>query len=428
MPRIVIIGAGSGFGGELSKDILAHSELQDSVIALCDLNESKVEAVAQYVRRIIDEYKLPAKVEHGTDRRKLLPEADFVITSISVGGAAYAGFPANVEVNIPLKYGVSQSVADTIGVGGVFRFLRTGPVQLEICQDMEELCPNALLLNYTNPMCMLTWLHSVGSSIRNVGLCHSVQGTAGELARYLQIPVEEMRYLVAGINHQAWFLELEHHGEDLYPRLYELLHDPEIVNKDTVRFEMLKHFGYFVTESTIHCSEYHPYFRRTKELMNRFGLHDREVPDAPRRTREWLEHPESVELPKLTPSREYASGIIRAVVTDTPFKFNGNVMNDGLIPNLAEGSCVETPCLTDGTGVHPCHVGCLPPQLAWLNQSNIAVQEMAVRAVLDRDRDAAFHACAMDPLTRSICDLDQIRAMFEELWEAERPLLNYFYE
>jgi alpha-galactosidase len=427
LPRIVIIGAGSGFGGKLSKDILALSELRDSVIALCDIDAGRLSAVTRYVQRIIEHYDLPAHLESATDRRRLLRDADFVITSIAVGGPAYAGFPFNAEVNIPARYGVSQSVADTIGVGGVFRFLRTGPVQWDICRDMEELCPHALMLNYTNPMCMLTWLHSAGSSVANVGLCHSVQGTAHELEGYLGVPHGEMTYLTAGINHQAWYLRLRHHGEDLYPRLRALLDDSEVVAKDTVRFEMFRHFGYFVTESTRHCSEYHPYFRRTQELRDRFGLKERIVPDTPSVThRTWLAEPETAEIPPLTPSHEYAAEIIRAMTADAPFRFNGNVMNAGLLSNLPEGCCVEVPCLVDAEGVHPCHVGALPPQLSALNQSNIAVQELAVRAVLDRDREAAFHACAMDPLTRSICSLDQIRALFEELWEAERPLLTNF--
>jgi alpha-galactosidase len=427
MTKIVIIGAGSGFGSKLSCDILALPELRDATIALCDIDEAKLKAVARYIERVIEHHQLPARVESNTDRRKLLPGADFVITSISVGGAAYHGYPSNVEVNIPKKFGVQQSVADTIGVGGIFRFLRTGPVQWEICRDIEELCPKALLLNYTNPMCMLTWLHSVGSSVANVGLCHSVQGTANQLAGYMDIPRGELTYLCAGINHQGWYLRLHHKGEDVYPRLRAKLSDPETVAKDTVRFEMFKHFGFFVTESTTHCSEYHPYFRRTPELREQFGLKEREVADAPPAGRRLhLEDPETAELPSLAASHEYAAHIIQAVITDKPFRFNGNVMNHGLIDNLADGCCVEVPCLVDGEGVHPCHVGALPPQLAWLNGTNIAPQELAVRAILDRDKEAAFHACALDPLTRAVCSLDEIRAMFEELWEAEQPLLGHF--
>jgi Alpha-galactosidases/6-phospho-beta-glucosidases, family 4 of glycosyl hydrolases len=423
MTKIVIVGGGSGFGGKLSKDILALPELRDCHLVLVDINEQKLAAVTRYVQRIVEAYQLPARVEGTTDRRAALPGADFVVTSISVGGPAYAGFPSNVEVEIPRKYGVEQSVADTIGVGGIFRFLRTGPVQLAVCRDMEELCPDALLLNYTNPMCMLTWLHSAETGIANVGLCHSVQHTVGEMAGYLGIPKNEVTYLCAGINHQAWYLRLRHQGEDLYPRLRACLDDPEIVAKDTVRFAFLKHFGWFVTESTRHCSEYHPYFRRNDELLAKYGLNKREVAKE-EKLRDYLADPDGVPLPDLSVSVEYAARIIEAALTDSPFRFNGNVMNTGLIDNLPADCCVEVPCLVDAEGVHPCHVGRLPTQLAALNQTNVVVQELAVQAVRERDREAAFHACLLDPLTRSVCDLDATRAMFDELWEAEGPLLS----
>jgi alpha-galactosidase len=439
MTKVVIIGAGSQFGGKLSRDIVALPELRDAEIVLVDIDADRLNRAERYVRRIIEGHGLPARLSVTTERREALMGAHFVVTSISVGGAAYAGFPANVEVEIPRRYGVEQSVADTIGVGGVFRFLRTAPVQLAVCRDMEELCPRALLLNYTNPMAMLTWTHSDGSSIANVGLCHSVQNTVREMAGYLQIPKEEVRYRCAGINHQAWYLTLERVrsggaeggvGEDLYPALRAKLDDPETVAKDSVRFEMFRHFGYFVTESTVHCSEYHPYFRRTRELREQFGLKEREVAATPTRRREWMEDPEGGPLPELTQSGEYAAEIIRAVVADRPYRFNGNVMNTGaaFISNLPDGCCVEIPCLVDGQGVQPTRVGALPPALAHLNLSNIAVQELAVRAVLDRDREAAFHACAFDPLTRAVCSLDQTRVMFDELWEAEAAagLLDHF--
>jgi alpha-galactosidase len=424
--KIVIIGAGSQFGGKLSKDILALPELRDAHIVLCDLDARRLSAVTRYVARIIEANGLPARVEGTADRRAALPGADFVVTSISVGGWAYAGFPASVEVEIPRKYGVEQSVADTIGVGGIFRFLRTAPVQWAICRDIEELCPRALLLNYTNPMCMLTWVHSVGSKVANVGLCHSVQNTASEMGRYMGVPNDAIGYTCAGINHQAWYLTLKdkRDGNDLYPRLRACLDDPETVAKDSVRFAMFRHFGYFVTESTRHCSEYHPYFRRTPELRAQYGLEVRQVAAEPGKQREYIEDPENAPLPDLSVSNEYAAEIVRAVVTDRPYRFNGNVMNAGLIDNLPRESCVEVPCLVDGEGVHACHVSPLPAQLAHLNLTNIAPQELAVRAILDRDREAAFHACALDPLTRAVCSLDQIRAMFDELWEAERALLE----
>ena len=425
MTKVVIIGAGSQFGGKLSRDILAFPALQEgAVIALCDTDAEKLARVAHYVQRIIDGHHLPARVESSTDRRALLEGADFVVASISVGGPAYAGFPFTTELNLPFeKYGLSQSVADTIGVGGIFRFLRTAPVQLAICRDMEELCPDALLLNYTNPMAMLTWLHSAASKIANVGLCHSVPGTSHELARYLGVPDAELTYQVAGINHQAWFLKLRHGKEDLYPRLRACLDDPETLGRDRVRFEMLRFFDYFVTESTKHCSEYHPYFRRTAELRERYGL-DQWTASEQENVRQWT--PDDAPLPTLELSGEYAAEIIHAMETGKPFAFNGNVMNTGLIDNLPTGCCVEVPCLTDRTGVHPCHIGALPPPLAHLNLSNIAVQELAVRAVLERDRRLAMQACLLDPLTRSVLSLEDTQALFEEIWTAEKSLLPYF--
>ena len=424
MTRIVIIGAGSQFGGKLSRDILALPDIGGNVtIGLCDTNPEKLDRSARYVRRIIDGHGLNALLETSNDRKTLLAGADFVVTSISAGGPAYAGFPFTAEMNLPFqKYGLSQSVADTIGVGGVFRFLRTAPEQLGVCRDMEELCPNALLLNYTNPMAMLTWLHSAGSTIANVGLCHSVQHTLSDLSGYLGIPEAEITYSVAGINHQAWFLSLHQGRQDLYPQLRACLNDPDTLNKDRVRFEMMRCFGCFVTESTTHCSEYHPYFRRTQELRVRYGLHPWIASDQDARV--WL--PDDEAVPPLTPSEEYAAGIIHAAVTDQPFVFHGNVMNTGLIENLPANCCVEVPCVMNRSGLHPCHIGPLPTPLAHLNLSNIAVQELAVEAFLKRDWTLAFQACALDPLTRSVLSLEDLRALFDELWEAEGGLLTHF--
>ncbi len=429
MPKIAIIGAGSGFGGRLSIDIMSREALQDSEIRLCDIHAERLDKVRGYVQRTIDKHGLPTRVTASMDRKEVLSGADFVITSVAVGGGAYYGFPFNVEVGIPKKYGIDQSVADTCSVGAVFRFLRTGPVQQQFLLDMEDLCPDALVLNHTNPMCMLTWLHSVGTSIHNVGICHGVQATARRLANWIDVPQEEVSYLCAGINHLAWMLEFKRGQEDLYPKVWALLDDPEKIKGEEVRFEIMKHFGYFSTESNRHDSEYMPYFRRTPELMEYFKLPSREVPDEAPSTREWLKDSEGDSdgpVGELRRSHEYTSGIMEAVVTDEPYRFNGNVMNTGLITNLPEGCCVEVPCMADSRGVHPCYVGDLPPQCAALDRSNVAVQELAVRAVLDHDREAAFHACCLDPLTASVLPLHKIREMFEEMWEAEKELLTYF--
>ena len=280
---------------------------------------------------------------------------------------------------------------------------------------------------------MLCWMHSAASSVTNVGLCHSVQHTAHRLAGFVGVPHEEISYWVAGINHQAWILRLDRDGEDLYPRLRKAMADATIYRRDAVRFEMMKHFGYFVTESSGHNSEYVPYFRKNRAMIRRFRLHRhrsakrlKEMEAQRRRVRAWLYDDGAAAAPELKASDEYAAGIIEARVTNRPFRFNGSVPNTGLITNLPEGCSVEVPCIADAQGIHPCFVGLLPPQCAAINRSNIAVQELAVRAILDRDREAAFHACALDPLTAAVATLDEIRAMFEELWKAEKHLLSYF--
>ena len=432
MAKLVIIGAGSGFGGRLSVDFLSREPLREAaVIGLCDIDAESLRRVSAYVQRTIDAHGLAAEVVASTDHNDVLAGADFVVTSVSVGGGAYWGYPFAHEVNIPRKYGVDQSVADTIGPGGVFRFLRTAPVQLAFCRDMERHCPEALLLNHTNPMAMLTWLHSAGSSIRNVGLCHSVQGTTRQLADTLGVPYEEVSYWVAGINHQAWVLSYRHNGRDAYPRLREAMEDPGTFAKDPVRWELMRHFDYFVTESSTHNSEYVPYFRRTRETRDRFGLQTRDVRMAAPARRAWLADTGVDGEPpvgELTRSHEFTTGIMEAVVTNTPYTFNGNVMNAGLVTNLPDGCCVEVPCLADRQGVHPCHVGDLPAQCAAINRSNIAVQELAVRAALDRDRNAAFQAVALDPLTAAVLPLSEIREMFEEMWAAEKDLLAWLDE
>src|SRR3569833_997301 len=412
MPKVVSIGAGSGVCGRLSIDILARERLRDATTALCDFEEGRLGAVADYVGRASEGHGLPGKCIASTDRRELLEGADCVVTAVSIGGPAYWGEPFASEIGIPRKYGIDQAVGDTSGPGGVFRFLRTAKEHLQFCKDMEDLCPEALMLNYTNPMAMLTWLHSVGSSIRNVGLCHSVQGTTQLLARGIGVPYEEVSYLVAVINHQAWGLKFHHQGQDAYPRIREAVEHEETFRKERVRGEMMQQFGYFVTESSPHNSEYLPYFRRTPELRVQYGLESREVPMElpPNRVRAWqkdtgIDDDGNPVVPELKASHEYAAQIVEARVTNQPFVCNGNVMNSGAIENLPYDCCVEVPCVVVREGVHPCHVGKLPPQCAALNMTNIAVQELAVKAALERDREAAFHAVALDPLTASVLPL-----------------------
>jgi alpha-galactosidase len=431
MAKIVIVGAGSGFGGRLSVDIMANLRLREGSIWLVDLNPGRLKKVYEYVQRTVEKYDLPTEVHATTDRCEALPDADFVITSIAVGGGAYWGHPFNTEVGIPREYGVDQSVADTVSVGAVFRFLRTAPVHLQILRDIERLAPNALVLNHTNPMAMLTWVHHAATNVRNVGLCHGVQGTNGALAKRLGLPAKEIRYLCAGINHLAWFLEYKHEGRDLYPDIWALMDDPEKIKGEEVRFEIMKHFGYFPTESNRHDSEYMPYFRRTRELRDHYQLEQRELTDEPR-VRDWLkdsggEGEESLPVGDINrTSNEFTIHIMDAILSDVPYRFNGNVMNHGLISNLPDGCCVEVPCMTDSHGINPCHVGALPAQLAALNRAHIGVQELAVQAVLEKNRDAAYHAVCLCPMTAASVSLPKIREMFDRMWEAEKDLLLHF--
>ncbi|MEM2501085.1 MAG: alpha-galactosidase, partial [Candidatus Bathyarchaeia archaeon] len=356
--------------------------------------------------------------------------------SIRVGGfEAY-----RLDLEIPAKYGVIQGIGDTIGPGGVFYGLRHVPVILDICYDMENLCPDALLINYTNPMAIICWAINDYTRIKSVGLCHSVQGTAAELARYLGVPVEELSYWVAGINHMAWFLELKWRGIDAYPMLREKFKDPSVYMRDDahwagadiVRVEIFRAFGYFNTESSQHMSEYVPYFRKRPELFKRFKLaNPLERLDAMEKRRALQDEElrrllaEGYKFP-LNRSQEYCSYIIHSIETGIPRRINGNVRNNWLITNLPHGCCVEVPCLVDKNGIHPCYVGNLPPQCAALNRTNINVQELAVKAAVEKDKTLAFQAILLDPLTSAILTIDEIERMVDEMFRAEAKYLPGF--
>lgn len=431
MPKTVIIGAGSGFGARLSVDILAYPELREGTIALVDIDPEQLEPSVAYVRKVVGLHGADVRVEGSTDRRAVLEGADFVVVAIAVGGPAYNGVPYYHEVAIPARYGVNQQVADTIGPGGIFRTLRTAPEMVAICRDMEELCPDALMLNYTNPMAMLCWIMNEASSVRLVGLCHSVQGTSQQLAGYVGKPFEEMTHWVAGINHMAWFLDLKWKGQDAYPLLRDAMENQETYAKDRVRFEVMRHFDYFVTESSGHMSEYVPYFRKRPELLEEFGLRTRTPEENPTWRGRWAEDsPLRKQLDGREPidlrgSHEYASHIIKSVWTNTPGQMNGNVRNGGAITNLPAACCVEAPCLVDAAGIRPCTVGSLPTQLVALNLSNVLSQQLAVEAFLEKSRRKAYQALALDPLTAAVCSLQVIRSMFDELCAAEKPWIPW---
>jgi alpha-galactosidase len=391
-----------------------------------DIDEQRLDVIGRFAEKLMRDTGTNIKVETTTDRRESLADADYVLTTIRVGD------DYEKDIGIPLKYGVDQAVGDTVGPGGVFKGLRTVPVLLDICMDIEELAPDAWLLNYTNPMAIACWAINDLTDVQNVGLCHSVQRTTQDLGNYIGAPEGSVTSWVAGINHLAWFLRFEQDGEDAYPKLIEAMNNSETFAKDTVRFEVMKQFGYFVTESTRHMSEYTPYFRTDPAVIDEFNLNQIRQ-DLARRTERVDTHyeqlradAESTEPMKPVRSDEYACRIIEAMETGRPTVINANVSNTGLISNLPEGSCVEVPCTVDGLGIHPMAVGELPPQCASLSRANVAVQEMATIAISDFDRESAFHAIALDPLTSANLSLGEIRQMFDEMWTANGDALAQY--
>lgn len=437
MAKIVIVGAGSHvFSRNLISDFLSYPELRGSTITLMDIEKERLDLITAFARKLVSQHGFKTKIESTMDRRSALKGADYVIVSIRVGG-----FEANrLDLEIPAKYGIKQGVGDTIGPGGVFYGLRHIPVLLDICHNMEDLCPDAWLINYTNPMAMICWAMNDYTRIKNVGLCHSVQGTAADLARYLGAPPDEISYWVAGINHMAWFLELKWRGKDAYPLLREKFKDPKVYSRpdahwagaDIVRVEIFKAFGYFNTESSQHMSEYVPYFRKRPELFEKFKLVYRLewIEDMKRQRVEGDERMRQIissdqEIP-IFRSQEYCSYIIHSIETGIPCRINANVKNNWLITNLPWGCCVEVPCLVDKNGIHPCHIGDLPPQCASLNRTNINVQELGVLAAVERDKTLAFQAVLLDPLTSAMLTIGETRRMVDEMFEAEAEYLEGF--
>ena len=428
MAKIAFLGAGSlGFGKRLVGDILSFPELADSTIHLVDPDGERLALTHTYAKRMVSELDLPAQIIASTERQSALDGADYVIVSIRVGVNME---PESLDVQIPLEVGgLRQTVSDTIGVGGLMKGLRTIPAMLDIARDMESLCPHAPMLNYTNPMAMIMWAVLEETSISGVGLCHSVQGTSKQLGNYMGVDYDHMRYRVAGINHMAWFLDLSLGGEDLYPRLNACLDNPDIVKRDPIRFEILKHFGYFVTESSRHMAEYVPYFMRHPDEMERLDVPNRTASTFASQHKRRAERmaqarreAESAPI-EMRRSHEYAATIIHAMETDSHACIYGNVLNNGLITNLPDGCCVEVPTLVNRAGLQPCYVGALPPQCAALCQSNVNMQGLTVRAILDEKREYAYHAAMVDPNTASQLTLPQIRTTIDRLLDAQRDLM-----
>jgi len=386
-----------------------------------------------FVERMVEENGLPARVSSTLDRREALEGAKYVIVMIQVGGVEAFG----MDYEIPLKYGVDQCIGDSLGPGGIFRGLRTIPVLVDIARDMEELCPEAIMLNYANPMAANCLALGWATDVPFIGLCHGVQTTLDLIARYVDVPKERIDFLCAGINHMAWFLSLydKRDGRDLYPILHENFEKPEYYLNEKVRGEVLRHFGYFMTESTGHLSEYIPWFRSSQRGLDLYC----DQPDFGgasgayyKYSRMLAEKYKDVDYLSLESTKiggrsiEYCSYILEAVETDNVFRLNGNVRNDGYIDNLPDGCCVEVPVFVDSQGLHPVKVGALPGQCAALNQSNVTVQQLSVEAGLVGDADAVMQAVAMDPLTSTVCTLKEIREMTAEMLEAEKQWLPQF--
>jgi alpha-galactosidase len=432
MPRIAFIGAGSTvFTRNLVNDVLHQEELRDATtFALMDIDPGRLHTSEVVARRLIAGHGAAATVEATLDRRTALEDADYVVTSFQVGGLS----STLIDFEVPKRFGLRQTIADTLGVGGILRGLRTIPVLLDVCRDMEELCPDALLLQYVNPMAILCWAVAEASSIRTVGLCHSVQHTAAELADDLGIPVEEVDYHVAGINHMAFFLRLERGGEDLYRGLWRVLDEGRVPDGNRVRYEVLRHFGAFVTESSEHFAEYVPWFIKDgrEDLIERFNIPlDEYLHRSERQIAEWdglRDRLERDDSPMgIERSAEYGADIIRACETGEPFRFNGNVPNafEGgvLIDNLPADCCVEVPCVAGRGGIIPERVGPLPRHLAALMQTQVNVQGLTVEAALSGRREPVYHAAMLDPHTAAELSLDETSRLVDELLEAHGDLV-----
>lgn len=432
MTKITFIGAGSTiFAKNVLGDAMLTPSLADSHIALYDIDEKRLresEAMLKTINKNANQNRAEIQVYH--DRKEALRDADFVVNAIQVGGYKPSTI---IDFEIPKKYGLRQTIGDTMGIGGIFRTLRTLPVMLEFAREMEEVCPNAWLLNYTNPMAMLTMGVLKATSIKTVGLCHSVQVCVPELFEHLgikeQYDLADFQWKIAGINHMAFLLEITKDGEDFYPTIRQLAEEKENPHRDSVRFELMKRFGYYITESSEHNAEYHPYFIKSKypELIDDLGVPlDEYLTRCENQIRDWETMREDiVDNGDLTHkrSREYASYIMDAIKTGNPTVIAGNVLNKGLITNLPEDVCVEVPCLVDKNGIQPTYVGALPTQLAALNRTNINVQELTVEAALTLEKDKIYQAAYLDPHLSSELSLADITQLVDDLIEAHGDYL-----
>lgn len=428
--RVAVIGGGSVVFSKMFIRELLSGPVQDVDFVLQAPSARRTAFVAAWADQLIVSNDLPARVTVEIDPGEAIRGADYVVTAFQVGGLR----ATELDYQIPMRYGVDQCIGDTLGPGGVFRALRVIPVARSVAGHVATLAPSALILNYVNPMAMVCWALA-STPVRSVGLCHGVQVSLDLVAGYTDVPRDEIDFLSAGINHMAWFLRLEHHGEDLYPLLRERFEDPGHYVNDKVRAEVFRHFGYFMTESTGHLSEYLPWFRKHREALDAYcdepafggesGAHvawSRLV--AERYTDADVLTEGGLGLVERT--HEYGPRIIEAIETGVPFQFQGNRINDGAIDGLPDDACIEGPMIADGAGVRPVRVGALPSQCAALNLTNINVQRLAVEAATNGDPEAIVHALALDPLTGAVLTLREVRELATELLEAQRPWLPQF--
>lgn len=432
MAKIAMIGAGSlVFGKTLMADFLSTPALRGSEFRLMARTHARLDKMHAFVRRMIADNGVDATVTATTNLRQALRGADYVVVMIQVGGVDVF----QQDYAIPMKYGVDNCIGDTMGPGGIFRALRHIPALMDIADVMSEECPDAVLFNYANPMAMCCWALGHAPGLRFTGLCHGVQTTLDLIASYTGVKKEEIDFTAAGINHMAWFLNLTHRGRDLYPVLKREFEKPGSYVNEKVRGEVMRHFGYFMTESTGHLSEYLPYFRKNKKALETYC----DEPAFGGESGAYYKYckmlagkfarmdPLSIESTKLGPrSAEYCAHIIEALETGVPFRFNGNVRNDGFINNLPMGCCVEVPVYADRTGLHPTVVGDLPPACAALNMTNVLVQGLVVEASFMGDPELIMQAAALDPLTAAVCTLKEIREMTAEMLEKQRAYLPQF--
>ncbi|WP_226527207.1 alpha-glucosidase/alpha-galactosidase [Metabacillus niabensis] len=432
MSKITFLGAGSTiFAKNVLGDCMFVPALSGFEFALFDIDEQRLKDSENMLNNLKHSLKANITVKAYSDRKEALRGAKYIINAIQVGGYK----PSTViDFDIPKKYGLRQTIADTVGIGGIFRSLRTIPVMMDFARDIEEVCPDALFLNYTNPMAALTGAMLRFTNVKTVGLCHSVQICSEHLLKSLEMDHEGIEEKIAGINHMAWLLEIKRNGQDLYPEIKRRAREKQKTkHHDMVRFELMDKFGYYVTESSEHNAEYHPYFikQNEPELIDKFNI---PLDEYPRRCIAQIEgwnkmRDEVVNNAQLTHTRshEYGSRIIEAIETNIPFKFGGNVLNKGrLISNLPENAVVEVPCVADRSGINPCYVGDLPEQLAALNRTNINTQLLTIEAAVTKKREHIYQAAMLDPHTAAELSIDKIVAMCDELIEAHGDWIPNF--